>query len=220
MRAVDRGTHPVDAVTGAPVAFTHYRDAAPYLHERLGRYCSYCERKIPVGLAVEHILPKLKAPEQALSWDNLLLACANCNSTKRDQYVERHACLWPDTDDTFAVFEYRADGGITVKTDLSDTLLTAKAATLLTLVGLDKGSDSATQFDYRAKDRREQWGKAHVALNLFENLTRTSSDQASFRHLMMLQISEAYSIWATVFRHDAVFLEALAAKFPGTRRPV
>lgn len=50
MRPVERGS--------APQAYTKYEDAIGDLEERLGIYCSYCERRLPVSLAVEHVVPK------------------------------------------------------------------------------------------------------------------------------------------------------------------
>jgi hypothetical protein len=35
-----------------------------------GRFCSYCERKIASGIAVEHKRPKKKYPLYELEWDN------------------------------------------------------------------------------------------------------------------------------------------------------
>ena len=58
------------------------RDAAPQLQERLGDYCSYCERQIETHLAVEHIKPKSHDPGLRRAWNNFLLACTNCNSSK------------------------------------------------------------------------------------------------------------------------------------------
>ena len=52
MRVIDRGMSPLAA------DYENYRDAFPELVARLGFYCSYCERRIPTNLAVEHIQPK------------------------------------------------------------------------------------------------------------------------------------------------------------------
>ncbi len=60
MRPIRRGASP------RPGDFANYRDALPDLVSRLGRYCSYCERLIPVQLAVEHIQPKGLPAYQAL----------------------------------------------------------------------------------------------------------------------------------------------------------
>jgi 5-methylcytosine-specific restriction endonuclease McrA len=83
MRPIRRGSSPRQA------DFTNYREALPDLVGRLGMYCSYCERRIPTQLAVEHIQPKGLPASQALQgrWENFLLACVNCNSIKKDKPV-------------------------------------------------------------------------------------------------------------------------------------
>lgn len=218
MRAVDKGAHPIDS-TGAAVAFTHYRDAAPYLHERLGRYCSYCEREFDAALAVEHVLPKSKFPDHALNWDNFLLACVNCNSRKGDAHVARSDGLWPDTDNTFAAFEYRPSGAVTVNSAAGDASFAARAARTLSLVGLDLAPEQASAADHRHTRRLEEWGRAQQALRLLcGQAQRESAAQQRVRAFVVKSVTHHYSIWAAVFRHDAAFLEALAAKFPGTRR--
>lgn len=46
--------------------------------------CAYCESKIKhvSDPHIEHYRPKSKFPELTFAWDNLLLACGQCNSTK------------------------------------------------------------------------------------------------------------------------------------------
>ncbi|MEY4978016.1 MAG: hypothetical protein RLZZ352_286 [Pseudomonadota bacterium] len=199
---------------GKPVVFATYGDAAPYLGERLGRFCSYCERKIPASLAVEHVVPKSHKPELKKDWGNFLLACANCNSHKGRQAVDRTAFLWPDTDDTLAAFTYAPSGAIKVAASL-DSHQQAKAQALLSLVGLDLPPEQATAADYRHKDRLEQWGKARVALDM---LTRAPEhDREKTRAAIVTLATDGYSIWATVFRDDPAVLRALQQKYPGTR---
>jgi uncharacterized protein (TIGR02646 family) len=213
MRPVDKGEHPLNA-DGTPVAFTTYGDAAPYLKDRLGRYCSYCERKIPVGLAVEHVVPKSRQPALEKAWSNFLLACINCNSHKRDRPVELAAHLWPDTDDTLSAFTYEPSGAIKVAADL-DPAEQAKAQALLSLVGLDVPPEQASDADYRHKDRIEQWGKAKVAFDLLARVPDHARDKT--RATIVALATEGYSIWVTVFRGDPLMLTALAMKYPGTR---
>jgi uncharacterized protein (TIGR02646 family) len=211
MRPIDKGTHPCNA-DGTQVVFHAYIDAAPYLRERLGRFCSYCERKIATGLAVEHVTAKSHIPALEKAWDNFLLACANCNSHKGARPVERSDCLWPDTDDTFAAFTYEPSGAIKVASSL-DPLVQAKACALLALVGLDKAPEQSTPNDYRHIDRLEQWGKAQSAWQLLQD----PKTPATFRSHIVKQITDGYSIWATVFRTDPEVLAALVKKHPGTR---
>jgi hypothetical protein len=57
MRPIERGISPVQS-------FKDYYEASPYLIDRLGNYCSHCERKIETHLAVEHVLPKKPVPNK------------------------------------------------------------------------------------------------------------------------------------------------------------
>lgn len=199
---------------GTPVVFATYGDAARYLRDRLGRFCSYCERKIPVNLAVEHVVPKSQKPELEKDWGNFLLACTNCNSQKRDKPVEPADYLWPDTDDTLAAFTYEPSGAIKVAEGL-DPAQQAKAQALLSLVGLDLPPEQATAADYRHKDRLEQWGKARVALGMLALAPDHTRDKT--RAAIVTLATDGYSIWATVFRGDPAVLAGLANKYPGTR---
>jgi uncharacterized protein (TIGR02646 family) len=213
MRPVDKGAHPLNG-DGSLVVFHAYADAAPYLRERLGRYCSYCERKIPTSLAVEHVIPKSHALALEKVWVNFLLACVNCNSQKGDKVIQLDDCLWPDIDDTFSAFTYEPSGAIKVAVGL-DQLQQAKALVLLSLVGLDKTPEQASGADHRYKDRLEQWGKAKVA---FDMLQRTSAQSlGKMRNEIITLATDGYSIWATVFRTDPLMLNALVQKYPGTK---
>lgn len=59
--------------------------------------CCYCERFLPEeghAKAVEHFRPKAYYPSRRNEWDNLLLACAQCNGVKSDRFPVFSA---PDT---------------------------------------------------------------------------------------------------------------------------
>lgn len=81
MRPVERGEAPIET-DDQPRQYSKYQDARPDLISRLGKYCSYCERRIPTNLAVEHIQNKDDRPDLEREWCNFLLGCVNCNSTK------------------------------------------------------------------------------------------------------------------------------------------
>jgi len=100
MRPVNRGA--------APAIYAHYENAKQDLVNRLGSYCSYCERRIPTLLAVEHIQPKGLAQYAHLEceWTNFLLGCVNCNSAKSNAAIECDSLLLPDRDNTFVAFIY------------------------------------------------------------------------------------------------------------------
>lgn len=207
MRPVNRGEHPLD-LQGAPVVFKHYSDAASHLKVRLGRYCSYCERKIPSSLAVEHIAPKSTAIEKSLSWDNFLLACATCNSHKSTKNLDLSACLWPDADNTFNALSYNEAGVIKPNAALTHDLQ-QKAMILIQLVGLDTSPQGS---DHRWDDRFESWGKAKQARALLLN-----KRDPKMLDLIIKMVEDNWSVWMTVFKGDSDIEQRLIDKFPGTR---
>ena len=72
-----------------------YKTARGDLLNTLGYYCSYCEIPVGIGVHVEHKLPKVDFPANAVEWDNLLLACDNCNSNKGEQPARSIGVMHP-----------------------------------------------------------------------------------------------------------------------------
>jgi uncharacterized protein (TIGR02646 family) len=208
MRPVNRGEHPAELAS----PMTHYRDAAPYLEMRLGRYCSYCERWIATSLAVEHLSPKGTDPAKERDWHNFLLACTDCNSTKGSK-VTAPDSLWPDQHNTFGALIYREDGAIKPHPGLQPEAQ-ARSAALLKLVGLDKPpvKDNSHRWD----DRLEAWRKAKTAQQLMQRMPHQSLDKARELALETLTGHGGWSIWMTVFSDDPVMQDHLIAAFPGT----
>lgn len=214
MRPVHRG--------GSPRAgdFDHYRDAFEPLVSRLGLYCSYCERRIPTNLAVEHIQPKDLPSYRHLErrWENFLLGCVNCNSTKGDKDVVLSDVLLPDRDNTAAAFSYREDGRLEVRSGLTPAGRT-KAEATLALVGLDKRVNAITDPDgvliatERMSQRMETW---LVAEESRSDLATNPTD-AFRRQVARTAIATGhFSIWMTVFAADAGMRGILIDSFPGT----
>ncbi len=208
MRPVERGEVPQDPATGTAIEFKVYQDAAPHLKQRLGRYCSYCERSIPVQLAVEHVSPKSIDPERELDWSNFLLACANCNSRKSASSTQSLDAPWPDQHDTFGALTYSESGA--VKPKLAND---AQAQALLHLVGLDLEPGASSNTDHRCDDRLEAWDKARLARSVVEQVNQTA-----IRNLALNTLTGHghWSIWMTVFAGDAEMRELLINAFPGT----
>lgn len=214
MRPVNRGPCP-QKDDGTDVAYTEYKNARKALIQRMGEYCSYCEARLSASLAVEHVRPK-KPPgaeqvdlARALSWDNFLLACTNCNSTKGDTDVVIADYLWPDCDNTFSAFIY-SEGGIV---SASQSAVTVKAQNMITLVGLDKRPDRADASDRRWLNRKEVWD---IAVYSRENLA--NNDIIALRE-QIIYTAKGYghwSIWMTVFAHDADMQARFFACLPGT----
>ncbi|MCG8459643.1 MAG: HNH endonuclease, partial [Holophagales bacterium] len=217
VRPVLRGPSP------RPDDFDDFRDAFPELIARLGRYCSYCERPILTNLAVEHVQPKkgpFGRPELEGRWENFLLGCVNCNSTKKDKEVVFTDLLFPDRDNTFRAFLYTADGEISPDPQL-DPGLTETAEATLKLTGLDKPIDEA--FDEngmlialdRVAQRMEIWAQAEEALAL---LAAQPTNEALKQIVAALaKATGFFSVWMTVFEQDPDTRQRLIDVFPGTR---
>jgi hypothetical protein len=207
MRPIFRGT--------APRRYSHYQDAIGDLEARLGTYCSYCERRLPISLAVEHVSPKSVARHLETSWDNFLLGCTNCNSVKGDTIVNLDDWLWPDRDNTVRAFSY-LDGGFVEPTAVS----TKHAQRLLDLVGLQRhgatpGREPAPR-DKRWKDREQVFTLAQRQKEILSRLPPEVREEA-----LQLVVDAAvgwgfFSCWLTVLHDIPEFCRRLIARMPGT----
>ncbi|WP_223761317.1 HNH endonuclease [Corallococcus sp. AS-1-6] len=208
MRPVDKGTAPVST-------YTNYAEALPDLEQRLGRYCSYCERYIATNLAVEHVQAKSLVPALALMWSNFLLACVNCNSCKGDTPVTVNDYLWPDSDNTLRAFEYRT-GGVVAPHSALAAPVRAKAQASAALVGLDRvpgGAVPPTQRDLRWLKRFETWRKAN---NAHRRLSQNDTVELREQIVDTALATGLFSIWWTVFAADENMRSRLRAAFVGT----
>ena len=77
---------------------TVYKLAAVPLTERLGAYCSYCETAVPGLIEVEHVAPKAEYPTFSADWDNFLIACSPCNTSKREYPTRSELRNWRGAD--------------------------------------------------------------------------------------------------------------------------
>lgn len=220
MRPIDRGNSPRNT------DFDDYRQAFPDLVTRIGPYCSYCERRIPTNLAVEHIQPKAIPAYAHLSgnWDNFLLACVNCNSTKGIKNVILADLLLPDRDNTAAAYEYTMDGHITISSSLTLAQQTY-AMNTLSLVGLDKPASPVTDSNglLVAIDRVQQRMEVlliaqesrHGLINEEKKLNGPSNTLRDIVVRMALGYG-SFSIWMRVFGNDIAMRQKLINAFTGT----
>ena len=204
MRSINRGPWPLGK-DGLRVPFPDYRYARVPLTERIGEYCSYCER--PGDLHVEHIVPKSVEKQLETDWSNFLLGCVNCNSRKSDKNKSRKRFLWPDRDDTFRAFAYRSGGRVSVGANLPEDEH-RKATSLFDLVGLGA---AGTRTDRRRHKRRRVWDQA-------VNVRRLISDCNSRVLAVDVALGTGFfSVWMAVFHDDEDMRRRLIAAFPGTR---
>lgn len=212
MRPVNRGE--------APRTYERYQDAIGDLEERLGSYCSYCERRLPASLAVEHVKPKSLVPELETEWANFLLGCTSCNSVKGDKQTNAEDFLWPDRDNTLRTFEYQAGGVVDVHPDLQAEV-GEKASRLRDLVGLDRhrlapAGKRPARRDKRWKDREQVWSLAErqkETLSLFPENVRPQARS------LILDTATGYgffSVWMTVFVDDLDLRRGLISRMAGT----
>jgi len=215
MRPVDRGGCPQDK-QGQDISFSEYKQARRELIRRLGEYCSYCEMHLDASLAVEHVQPKKPPgalavmPDRELAWDNFLLACTNCNSTKGDTDVVLDDYLWPDRDDTFHTLRYGVGGVV----DGTPGLNKAKAHLLIKLVGLHKQADTAEASDRRWMNRREAWD---MAVRAKDRLARCTCDEMREQIVETVQAKGFWSVWMTVFADVPEMVDRLLVALPGTQ---
>ncbi len=206
MRPVERGEQPTDD-TGKPIRFMKYQEASPYLKERLGRYCSYCEMHLPAGLHVEHIQPKYHHPQQKLDWNNFLLACVHCNSAKGNTNIIATEYYWPDQDNTFLAFEYGEEGSIRPNPKLTPE---QQRLALKSLALFNLSQKTCPEKDPRLLQRREAWEIAKEAYTDLQN-------GATIRTVKRLaQAKGFWSVWITVFQDNPEMLNLFIQAFPGT----
>lgn len=222
MRPITRGPSP------APDDYENYRDAFGPLVGRLGCYCSYCERPLRTNLAVEHIQPKgFEDPPGVFPyahlegrWENFLLGCLNCNSTKKDKNVTLDDVFLPDRDNTFVAFEYTADGRVVPSARLVGNEQSLAIATLA-LTGLDKRASNVLDENGQlvAVDRVSQRMQTRLIAERARGRLSQNDVPALRDQIVETALAEGgFSIWMSVFAHDVDMLRRFIEAFPGTAR--
>ena len=208
MRPVDRGT--------APRTYARYQDAGADLRERLGDYCSYCERQIETHLAVEHVQAKVRRTALRNSWTNFLLGCVHCNSSKGKKRVALRDYFWPDRDNTLRAFEY-VNGGLVQPHTNRTAVEQYRARDTIALTGLDKfpGNQDRepTDSDRRWLRRQESW---QLAKRSRDRLTNQDTTDMREQIVETATARGMFSIWWTVFAGDVDMRRRLREAFVGT----
>ncbi|AAZ98637.1 HNH nuclease [Thiobacillus denitrificans ATCC 25259] len=215
MRPVDKGKD-----LGS---FKPYNKACAPLQDRLGEYCSYCERWIAAAIEVEHILPKKANPSQKYRWSNFLLACKNCNTGKGSDQIIVTDYLWPDLDNTFLAFCYDDEGRAYPNPRLPPAIL-EKAKATWTLTNLNWHPDTTftgmvapSEKDHRHSHRKQAWiyasDKRNQLLQYDTPDRRVSVAKDALQRGM-------FSVWMTVFNTtselDREIRRLLIENFVGT----
>jgi hypothetical protein len=216
MRPVDKGKAPDHA-------FKHYQEAEPYLEERLGAYCSFCELPIRHVPEVEHKEAKARGGNE-LTWENLLLSCKYCNTRKGTIVAkgDKEKYLWPDEDDTFHAFSYDTDIPRLNEEYLQrqDDGVKKKAENLFGLLQLDNVPLTPAVKDRRYAERSIARNYA-LSSKLGWDKVKTSADNRSdyLQQIKMLAESSGFfSVWMHVFKEDAEVNKVLLEVFKGTKK--
>lgn len=216
MRPVDKGEAPEQV-------FKKYQDAEPYLEERLGAYCSFCEFPIKHVPEVEHKEAKARGGD-TLAWENLLLSCKYCN-TRKSTLVEKGdkgKYLWPDEDDTFHAFSYDTE-----IPKLNEEYLQSqgndvkqKAENLFRLLKLDNVPITPTVKDRRYTERSVARNYALSSKSGWDKVKLSKNDKSEYLQQirMLAESSGFFSVWMQVFKEDEEVKEVLLAVFKGTRK--
>lgn len=204
--------------------YKEYQDAQQDLIQKLGEYCSYCERWIASAIHVEHKLPKEEYPTHKNSWGNFLLSCPNCNSAKGHGQITLDDYLWPDKDDTFSAFVYDGEGRVYPNPNVTDTGMIQKIKNAWKLSGLNKHFDISfpemekpTNKDNRWLHRREEWQKADRAKR---NLDLNNTLEAKANIIDLAKARGMFSIWMTVFKDNSEVRKLIIEAFPSTNTEV
>ena len=199
--------------------FNPYQNAQQPLVDRLGEYCSYCERWIASGIHVEHKKPKNDYPEEKYRWNNFLLSCSNCNSGKGHGELNLGDYLWVDSDNTFRAFVYDSEGRILPKTVYDETLNDKIKRTWL-MLGLNRhpdkftnGHEKPTEKDKRWLRRKQAWQKAEKRK---QELAINDTPQRRAEIVEMACERGFWSVWMAVFADDINVRHLLIQEFKGT----
>lgn len=214
MRPINRGM--------SDEVYQRYQDAKPDLVEKLGTYCSYCERLIPTNLAVEHILPKdpnVGNPELENEWTNFLLSCVNCNSAKGTTVISFENYLLPDRDNTFLAFEYLETGEVEISSKIIGAEQETWAKNTRDLVGLDKTTHQNWNEKHlftaleRVTQRIATWMQAKEAREDYDN------GEVNVRRVCREAASRGFfSIWMKAFEGVVEVRAKLIEEFIGTSK--
>ena len=200
---------------GTPLSFTHWGDAKADLQTELGSYCSFCEREgYRSSLHVEHILAKdLKKYNSLIyRWDNFLLGCINCNSTKGSKDYDINDTYLPHLNNLLVTIEVLEGGVVRIKKDLSVDQ-ERRTKNFIDLVGLDRDPShpNYSDKDDRWESRIDAWNIAREWLQDYEY-----KEIKLGRIIQMAQAKGYWSVWMKVFNEYPEVKKELITNFAGT----
>ena len=124
-----------------------YQEVRTALAAAANEKCAYCESHAPEP-ELDHVQPKLKHPELAFTWDNLLPACPICNKKKGTKGGlgpdGRPRLIDPSAEDPSASLVWDRHGFVGLR-DLPDDEAHARAAATLRALNLYRDDLQAGQ---------------------------------------------------------------------------
>lgn len=213
MRPVDKGESPYRKMV-------NYQDAEPYLNERIGRYCSFCEMPIFHVPEVEHKEGKFSGGDYT-SWENLLYSCKYCNTRKAQKIKKGESAnwLWPDRDNTFLAFSY--EGGLPAIKEgyLKDVSVEAyeKARAVFDGIALNFQPQGIRDKDKRWMKRIETLGIAEESKAAWQKMKGTDFEDDQLKNItIMAKSCGFFSVWMMVFKEEKKVKKSLIKAFRGT----
>ena len=197
----------------APNVYTKYGAARSDLIDRIGHYCNYCDMALYNQPQVEHVQPKSLVPDLELDWDNFLLACGYCNSTKSNKPVNLITDVFADTDNL--LMAVKTDGvRLLVRDDVPQNLQ-ALARSFLNLVGRDR--------DPYNPNNPDRWTARFITQKKINNakmMLEQFPDNVPMR-TAIIDMATGYGhfpMWFDAFEMDRDMRLRLIEAFPGTAR--
>jgi len=202
MRPVEKGE--------APRHYSKYGNARQDLKETIGPYCNYCEMRLDNVAQVEHVQPKSKVPELALSWSNFLLACGYCNSTKSNKDIDLETDIFPDIDNP--LMSIKTNGvSLEVRRDAPDEHQ-EMGRKFLSLVGRDRNPLNDSEDRWSA--RFDAYESIKEALDIF---SRHSNNEGIREAIVLAALGHGhFSMWLSAFEDDVDMKLRLISRFKGT----
>jgi uncharacterized protein (TIGR02646 family) len=211
MRPVDKGV--------ALKTYTNYKKARDDLIDRIGCICSYCEMPINNSAEVEHVIPKNYDKTLELKWENFLLSCTYCNSTKNDRNQSRDEYIFPDEDNTALAFIYSENKIIEPSKILTDKE-TVLARNTISLMRLDRDKEEIAIGNYRDTrwlSRQNVWNEAKEWLNDYKDYQEENIKEFTIKKIKsVVNFSGFFSIWMTVFKDYPEVKNAIINGVKGT----
>lgn len=211
--------------SGHPIEYKPYGDAKLELIEEIGDFCSFCGKKVPrSSLEVEHIYGKRVKDSNGNNiyahleyhWNNFLLGCKNCNSTKGAKDIAQLKPFMPHQNNLLCYLEIMYGGTIHIKQSLNQADKEGVQA-YLDLVGLNRspGKSGYSKKDDRWEYRLTAYDKADKQLKKY----KVNPSDSRIDDIIDIALGAGFfSVWFTVFGEYALVQEALIQAFRGTNR--